>query len=395
MSKFYEQFKIVSQQVNISLDRIERSYKTITKYFGTNWFEKHKKDPKVIPNVLEMILLGESIFASEKVGAPSKLMKKLIAPLNSEEHLSAIAEAQVIYKFLELNLSNIRYEPLIRFFKRRPDITHNFNSDIIQYEVIKPKLSAFDTEMWHKRQTELANKIASFMKFGSLDVYLFEEEIKSTTVNKIIKKCSRFLVSNPESEYLVPQVAFMVFDPTGNIQLEGYKTSYPGIRTDGSIGALLYDCNYDRSFMYVKKLKLKKPTTRVAQISSAVDTKGEKRVGIIRIIRPSEDKRVAQKIINKSMQLSKTYPGIVVIEMGGTSAKMGFWAKLTEELFNTKIYTFPSAVLLRSLHLGTKEFTWSEIVVENLYARKKLPKGLIEIIIPKGRIVEEIDPNFN
>jgi len=395
MSKFYEQFKIVSQQVNISLDRIERSHKTTTKYFGINWFEKHKKDPKIIPNVLEMILLGESIFAVEEIGSPSKLMKKLITPLNSQEYSSAIAEAQVIYKFLELGLGNIKYEPLITSSHRKPDITHDFNSDIIQYEVVKPKLSAFDTEMWYKRQTDLANKIASFMKFGSLDVYLFEEEIKSTTVNKIIRRCSRFLVSNPESEYLVPQAAFMIFDPTGNIQLEGHKTSYPEIRADGSTGALLYDCNYDRSIMYVKKLKLKKPTTQVARISSVVDIKGEKRVGIIRIIRPSEDKRVAQKIINKSMQLSKDYPGIVVIEMGGTSAKMGFWAKLTEELFNTKIYTFPSAVLLRSLHLGTKEFTWSEIIIENSYARKKLPKGLIKTIIPKGKIVEEIDPNFN
>jgi hypothetical protein len=147
--------------------------------------------------------------------------------------------------------------------------------------------------------------------------------------------------------------------------------------------------------MYVKKLKLKKPTTRVARVSSVVDTKGEKRVGIIRIIRPSEDKRVAKKIIDKSRQLSKAYPGIVVIEMGDPSAKMGFWAKLTEELFDTKTYIFPSAVWLRLLHLGTNTFAWSEIIIENPYTKKKLPKDLIKNIIPKGRIVEEIDPNFN
>ena len=394
MYKFYEQFKIASKQVNIPLNRIERSYRTIKKYFGIDWFEKHKKDPKIIPNVLEMVLLGESIFAVEKIGSPSKLIKKLMTPLNSQEYSSARAEAQVIYKFLELGLSNIRYEPLINFFHRKPDITHNINSDIIQYEVVSPKLSAFDTEMY-KKQMDLANKIADIIKFGSLDIYLFELEINDTTINKIIKECSRFLANNPESEYLLPQVAFMVFDPTGNIQLEGHKTSYPEIRADGSIGALLHDCNYDRSIMYLKKLKLKKHTTRVARISSVINTKGEKRVGIIRVIRPSEDKRVAQQIIGKSRQLSKAYPGIVVIEMGGPSAKMGFWANLTEELFNTKIYTFPSAVLLRSLHLGTKIFAWSEIIIENPYARKKLPKSLIEIIMPKGRIVEKIDPNFN
>jgi len=74
MYKFYEQFKIASKQVNIPLNRIERSYRTIKKYFGIDWFEKHKKDPKIIPNVLEMVLLGESIFAVEKIGSPSKLM---------------------------------------------------------------------------------------------------------------------------------------------------------------------------------------------------------------------------------------------------------------------------------------------------------------------------------
>ena len=393
MYKFYEQFKIVSQKVNIPLNRIERSYRTIKKYFGIDWFDKHKKDPKIIPNVLEMVLLGESIFAVEEIGSPSRLMKKLIKPPNSEEQYCAIAEAQVIYKFLKLGLGNIRYEPLITCSHRKPDITHDFNSDIIQYEVVNPKLSAFDTEMY-KRQRDLADKIADIIKFGSFDVNLFEEEIKDTVVKKIISECSRFL-SNPESEHLLPQVAFMVFDPTGNIQLEGHKVSYPEIREDGSIGALLYDCNYDRSLKYVKKLKLKKPTTHVARISSIIDEKREKRVGIIRIIRPSEDKRVAQKIINKSRQLSKAYPGIVVIEMGGPSAKMGFWANLTEELFNTEIYTFPSAVWLRSLHQGTNIYTWSEIIIKNPYARKKLPEGLIKTLIPKGKIIEKIDPNFN
>jgi len=394
MYKFYEQFKIVSQQVNIPLNRIERSYRTIKNYFGIDWFEKHKKDPKIIPNVLEMVLLGESIFSVEEIGSPSKLMKKLIKPLNSEEQYCAIAEAQIIYRFLELGLDNIRYEPIITYFHRKPDVTHDFNSDIIQYEVVKPKLSAFDTEMY-KRQGDLANKIAGIIKFGSLDVYLFEVEIKDATIDKIIRECKKLFVSNPESEHLLPQLAFILFDPTGNIQLEGHKSSYPEIRKDGSIGALLYDCNYDRSLKYVKKLKLKKPTTHVARISSIVDEKGEKRVGIIRIIRPSEDKRVAQQIINESGQLSKAYPGIVVIEMGVPTAKMGFWAKLTEELFNTKIYTFPSAVWLRSLHRGTNIYTWSEIIIENPYARKKLPEGLIKTLIPKGKIVEKIDPNFN
>jgi len=394
MSKHYEQFKIVSQQVNIPLNRIEKSYKTIKKYFEIDWFEKYKRDPKIIPNVLKMVLLGESIFAVEKIGSPSKLMRKLIAPLNSQEYSSARAEAQVIKKFLELGLDNVRYEPLIKFFRRRPDITHNFNSDIIQYEVVSPKLSAFDTEMY-KKQADLANKIADIIKFGSLDVYLFEVEIKDTTIDKIIRECIRFLTSNPESEYLLPQIAFMVFDPTGNIQLEGHRTSFPGIRADGSIGALLHDCNYDRSIMYLKKLKLKKPTTRVARVSSVFDIKGEKRVGIIRIIRPSEDKRVAQQIINESGQLSKAYPGIVVIEMGGPTAKMGFWAKLTEELFDTKIYPSPSAIWLRLLHLGTNIFAWNEIIVENPYARKKLPKALLKNIMPKGKIIEKIDPNFN
>jgi len=394
MYKFYEQFKTASKQVNIPLNRIERSYRTIKKYFGTDWFEKHKKDPKIIPNVLKMVLLGESIFAVEEIGSPSKLMKKLVTPLNSQEYSSARAEAQVIYKFLELGLDNIKYEPLITSSHGKPDITHDFNSDIIQYEVVSPKLSAFDMEMY-KKQTDLANKIAGILKFGSLDVYLFEVEIKDTTIDKIIRECSKLLLSNSESEYLLPQLAFIVFDPTGNIQLEGHKTSYPEIRANGSIGTLLHDCNHDRSIMYLKKLKLEKHTTRVVRVSSVIDTKGRKKVVIVRIIRPSEDKRVAQQIIGKSMQLSKAYPGIVVIEMGGPSAKMGFWANLTEELFNTKIYTFPSAVLLRSLHLGTKVFTWSEIIIENPYARKKLPKGLIEIIMPKGRIVEKIDPNFN
>lgn len=394
MYKFYEQFKIASKQVNIPLNRIERSYRTIKKYFGTDWFGKHKKDPKIIPNVLEMVLLGESIFAVEEIGSPSKLMKKLVTPLNSQEYSSARAEAQVIHKFLELGLNNVRYEPLIRFFKRRPDITHNFNSDLIQYEVVSPKLSAFDTEMY-KRQTDLANKIAGIIKFGSLDIYLFEVEIKDKTIDKIIRECSKLLVSNPESEYLLPQLAFIVFDPTGNIQLEGHKTSYPEIKADGSIGTLLHNCNYDRSIMYLKKLKLKKHTTRVARVSSVIDTKGRKKVVIVRIIRPSEDKRVAQQIIDKSRQLSRAYPGIVVIEMGSPSAKMGFWAKLTEELFDTKTYTFPSAVWLRLLHLGTNIFAWSEIIIENPYARKKLPKDLIKNIMPTGRAVEEIDTNFN
>jgi len=47
------------------------------------------------------------------------------------------------------------------------------------------------------------------------------------------------------------------------------------------------------------------------------------------------------------------------------------------------------------LYRGTNIYAWSEIIIENPYARKKLPEGLIKTLIPKGKIVENIDPKFN
>lgn len=397
MAQFDEEFKIVCQQVKLPLERIEKAYQAVVNYFGENWFNKKGKNPKIIYNILEMVLLGESLLATEAIKSPSKLIKKLVKPIDQDDHLSGLSEAQVIYKLLNIGLSNIQYEPRIKWFKKRPDVAHDFNSETIQYEITRPKLSAFDREMWHKKQTDLSNKLADIMKLGgSLDVYLFEEEIKNTNIDKIVDEGSKFLQLNrAESELLIPGIAYLVFDPTGNIQLEGHKTSYPEVRADGSIGALLVDCKYDRSFLYEKKLHFKKPLTRVARVSSIKEDGGATKVVIVRVARPSEDKRITQKIIGKATQLSDKHPSIVVIEMGGTSAKLGYWLQLTKELFDSGIYKTPSAVWFRSLHLGTQEFGWREAIIINSYADKKVGEAFIKTIIPTGQIIKEIDPNFH
>ena len=397
MDRFIEEFKIVSNNVSIPLSRIENAYRIIEKYFGSNWFKDNNRDTKFIHNVLEMVLLGESLSATEKIGAPSKLVKKLVKPINQDDHSSGLSEAQLIHKFLELRLTNIRYEPRIKLFRKRPDVTHDFDSDIIQYEVSKPRLSAFDREMWHKKQTDLSNRIAAVMKSGgSLDVYLFKEEIKDDSINKIVDESMKFLQGNKkESEFLIPEIAYLVFDPTGNIQLKGHKTSYPEIRADGSMGALLVDTKYDRSSMYEKKLHFEKPLTKIARINSVKDTDGKTHAVIIRVARPSEDKRVTQKIIEEASQLSKNHRGVVVIEMGSTSAKLGYWTNLVRELFDSGIYAFPSAVWLRSLHLGTSEFGWREVIVINSHAVKNVSEGYLKTIIPTGHTIEKIDHGFN
>ena len=40
-------------------------------------------------------------------------------------------------------------------------------------------------------------------------------------------------------------------------------------------------------------------------------------------------------------------------------------------------------------------FVWNEIIIEDSCPRKKLPKDLIKNIMPKAKMAEEIDPNFN
>lgn len=251
--------------------------------------------------------------------------------------------------------------------------------------------------MWHKKQADLSNNLADIMKSGgSLDVYLFEEEIKDTTINKIVAEGSKFLQANrTEGEFLISGIAYLVFDPTGNIQLEGHKTFYPSVGADGRIRALAVDCKYDRSSKYEKKLNFKKPLTRVARLSSVKVNDGTTKVVIVRVARPSEDKRITQKIIDEATQLSEKHPSIVVIEMGSTSAKLGYWMKLTKELFDSKIYKSPSAVWLRSLHLGTQEFGWKEAIIINSYADKKLDEGLIKTIMPMGQTIEDVDINLN
>lgn len=384
MAKFTDDFINVSQNVNIRLDRIETAYNVIEKYFGYDWFEKNKLNPKIIPNVLNMVLLGESILGTEKIKSPRKLIKKLINPLNQDDYLSGISEAQLIYKFVEIGFDNIEYEPRLNLFTKRPDVTHRFNSEIVQYEIAHIKLSDFDREMWTKRQSDLSGKLSNVVKYGSFDVYLLKEEVSDMAINRIVEESSKLLKDNTkEMECLISGVAYLVFDPTGNIQLEGFKTSYPEVKQDGSMATLAHDCVHDRAIRYEKMLGLKKPTTCVAQISPGVDEMGVKKVKIIRILRPSEDKRITLKVINEATQLSKKHMGVVVIDMGNTSARIEHWAQLVKDLFNTNVYDFPSAVWLRSLQIGTRVFGWNEVIVLNPVANKKIPTDVIKSISGK------------
>ncbi|NQS89751.1 hypothetical protein HQ584_08195 [Patescibacteria group bacterium] len=367
------------------------AYKVIVKYFGKNWFEDNKKDPKIIHNVLEMVLLGDSLLAAEAIKpVPKKLIKKLLKPLNSSEHSSGISEAQVLYRLLSAGFNNIQYEPRMVLFKKRPDITHAYNSEITQYEIAKPILSAYDREMWHTRQSKLARSIAGVNKLGgSFDVYLFEEELRSEVIDRIVAESAKFLQSQSEGgEICIPGIAYFVYDPTGNVQAEGYKTSYPEVKKNGSISALAVDVKHDRSSMYEKKLQFKKTLTKVAYIDSVKEDNGASKVRIIRISRPSDDKRITQKIIAEATQLNGKYPSTIVIDMGSVSAKIDYWAKLTKNLFESRIYKIPSAVWLRSLRLGTHEFGWSEDIIINPYADKTLDEELKRTVMFVGKIIK-------
>ncbi len=373
-SELKAQFEKTAQEVGVPVDRILQAYEIVLRYRGEQ-FEQQLR--KTAPGVfaLRVLHVGEAIQAAKVVGSPPKLMKKLLAdPSRAGE-----AEAHVIRRLLSFSSKMPVYEPAE--WKKKPDVLQEVDGQRVAYEVISVEVGQFEKVMWYKRQKEICDKVSSSFGTGSLDIYLLSESISDETVQRIQDEVPAALGNQEQFvERAIPGVAHLVFDPSGNVQAPGFQTSLPTFEEPATARGLIHDTAHDRSAIYEKQLNLGH-TTKTALITSAKSLRGVGGVKIVRVFRPSRDDRVSQKILGEVTQLPPELPGLVVVEMGASPARLNEWIQLIKEMFDSGVYHRPSGVWLRAPVFGTQEYGWQEAVVLNSHAHLTLSEEVAKRLI--------------
>lgn len=368
----------------VTNDRILSAFDTIKKDIDINWFEKRIKSglgKDLI--VLQAVRLAEAFSASKKIGA-RKLTKKLRLGWDSEDLHNALNEAGVLVKLLPSS-DDIEYEPRIRGISKKPDLLQHIGDIEVQYEIFSPEESADEKERTRKL-TQLAEDLVNAFNVGCLDVYLLDLNINEKMKEKILDAVYRIKNKLSNTEVKINNIAFLVFDPKGNVALKesNMKKNRWILNNEKVIDVCIIDPNNDRSVFYKRKHGFKYRSPGLILFSKSKKPNKFTSFKLIRLFRPALDKRVFQKVIEESSQLSKELPSVVVINMGGPTVPIEDWADIVFDAFKEGNYPYPSCVWLRELHWGSDLFTWREILVGNPAAMKKIPDAAITSIF-KGK----------
>lgn len=374
----------IGENFPVTHDRILLAFDTIKKDIDINWFEKRKKSglgKDLI--VLEAVRLAEAFNGCKKVGA-NKLLKKLRLGWDSEELHNALNEADVLVKLLPSS-DIIEYEPRIRGISKKPDLLQHIGDIEVQYEIFSPKESADEKERTQKL-AQLTEDIANVFNVGCLDVYILDLNINERMKKKILNAVYSIKDKLSNTEVKINNIALLVFDPKSNVTLEESNMEKNRlILTSGKvINGCIIDPDNDRSIFYKKRLGFKYCSPGLILFSKSKKPNKFTNFKIIRLFRPALDKRVFQKVIEESSQLSKELPSIVVIVMGRPTIPIEDWGDIVFDAFKEGNYSCPSGVWLRELHWGSDLFTWREILVGNPVAMKKIPNTAITSIF-KGK----------
>ena len=370
----------------ISPEHVLSSFSVIKSEVGIDWFEKRKKTglgKGLI--VLEAVRLADALVACNKAGF-SKLVKKLKSNWESDQFHQALSEAEVVEKLLPKS-NELKYEPLAPGMTKKPDFVQLVNGITVYYEVVLPEMSAKEKER-NQKLKDLADEIRKVFFAGSLDVYLLEYDLNRNIFTKILESIQGLSNKLTYTEIDVGDIAFLVYDPKGGIiNCENQDDKKKQIQSNGNVigGHLIANTN-DRSVIYKKQLGLKYRTPGLIVFSKSNKPNAFTNFELLRLFRPAIDKRVFQKVLEESSQLSQNYPSIVVITMGRPTVSIEAWADIVIDAFKSGIYTHPSGVWFRELNRGLNLYNWQEVLLLNPFAKVSVPEEIITFIIGKDTI---------
>jgi len=365
-----------------SCDQIETSLSIIHRHFGPQ-FEKDPQRQGLGKSIIliELVELGMALEIVEKIGSPSKLLTKLKAHRDSLDFRVGLSEASFIRRILPTSYE-IEYEPEIEGTKRNPDIVQKINSQLIQYEVHFAEQAAPETQR-NKIIKELAERVGNNFKTGIFDIYLIKLDLSVEDIEKIVNASKEIIATGRDKEKELVGLTIVYYSPSGSLRLPEHRDDEN--LSENGVSGFVFDPQHDRAEFYKQKMGGRARYPGITLYGTGKDEKGDVRRKLIRTWRQSFDDRVWRKIIDETSQLSDKFPGIVVIEMGGTTALIDEWREIAGKELTSGVLETPSAVWLREKVWGLDIYQWNESLILNPTAMNPIDMKIIKLLFPPNR----------
>jgi len=386
------------------------SLKRLDDYFGKKWIENAFFSSPGNYGIEVLVDFERCLRITDKITNGRKLKEKLMIAINpgafyipvqvtdidgkkqrqtDSGHYNiqnALAEAHVAARLIESG-AIVEYEPPLTDESGKPDFVSTWNDKHIAFEVTRLQISAEDAEQWHNRQYEIADKCGEFLMCGSLDIYLTEPKISKETINLIIESVQEIATSLPKTkciERFISDTIYCFYDPSGSVRQD--RTNPPKIGEKNgkpNYGVCIHDVKADRSIEIEKKLKVRFPMPAAARVYVQTKNDGSNTLSVVRVYRVANDTRVISKIENKTRQLPSNMPGVVVIDMGGSTARLHDWASEISRSFDFNLYSEVSAIWQRKGTLTATGLKWYESIVLNPIAKHVFYGDILFSLMPK------------
>jgi len=361
-----------------SREEILNALSYLEQEFCLDWIKATKESISSSQALGRMVEFAKCLQVADRVTGGNRLKKKLRTIYLSDECQEAIAEALTAERLLAGG-ATVQYEPKLPGIRKRPDLSANWGTRQVAFEVVFPSRSARDVAE-DQRMSIMLSQCAELLTSGMLNIYLTESRIAPDLVNSLVAAVQHLSEDTTHAHELrISDRAYLAYDP----DLHELRVQVPEyFPTEENVYGFPVT---DPAYHEVKaKLKILTPMSMMAHVSAAFSGSRIPRANrIVRIHRPAMDPRALGKAEQEYEQLPHGIPGVVVIDMSRTSVslKPEQWARDIHDSFGPDLYPRMSAVWLRS---GTPEAgaEWQEWLIANPYASTELPTDIARLLIP-------------
>jgi hypothetical protein len=366
---------LLGQTVDYPSDDVVNGFNNVERIMGSGWLESTFSQIRGPAVSIQIIELGNTLKEIDGVPNGSDLISKIktyyprstrrgntksarakLKPtaFRSSDELHELAHALTVAKFVahfRRHSLKVEIEPelFIRNERRHPDFRINYDNAWVYVEVVSPGLSKEANSIY-----KTLNSIADVNKKMRMDrvaeVYLFKDPTNGE-IDQIVNKCMLMAEND-----LQPQECS--FKKTAQIFTNLW--------------------NQERLPTFPPAIDEKRPILVVVdfQTKNEGDTiHGRKCVAKM----PFLDERAQRILGEKSRQLSRDFPGLIIVDVSNAAGGLKRWPELIRRRLQPNLNRRISAVLITQSSISTRSSKTENRLIEHPNPIHQLPRDLIAI----------------
>jgi len=363
---------MLGQPPDYKIEDVVNAFNDVERIMGSKWLDRVFGQSRGTMEAIQIIELGRTLREIEKIPAGSSLISKISAcyphtiyqgnarrkpdpttfgssdELHELAHALAVAQSVAHYRRHSLEIE-LEPELSVKTKKRHPDFRVKHDSAWVYVEVVCPGFSQEEQNIY-KTLARIANVNAKIRMDRVAEVYLFKDP-SETEISQIIDKCKSLAESDLQPQECAIGNTAQIFTNPWNQEL--LPTFLPAVNEKRPIlGFVRFEINNEEGIAHGRKCNVKMPFT---------------------------DERAQRILSEKSRQLSKEHPGLIIVDVSRVSGGLKRWPELMKGRLQPNLNRRISGILITESSISGKSMKTEKRFVEHPNPIHRLPRDFVQV----------------